>query len=91
MSYKQGKAYNRPDSKVHIRPFIDFHQIDMSESLLPIEDFPNFNEFFYRALKPGSRPIFEQVLFFLFIYLEISFFLDFSLIFHSFFNSKFES
>lgn len=28
----------------------------MTEVLLPVEDFKNFNEFFYRALKPGARP-----------------------------------
>lgn len=28
----------------------------MSEVLLPLEEFKNFNEFFYRALKPGARP-----------------------------------
>lgn len=28
----------------------------MSEVLLPTEDFKNFNEFFYRELKPGARP-----------------------------------
>lgn len=28
----------------------------MSEVLLPVEQFKNFNEFFYRALKPGARP-----------------------------------
>lgn len=28
----------------------------MSEVLLPTEEFKNFNEFFYRALKPNSRP-----------------------------------
>jgi len=28
----------------------------MSEVLLPVEKFKNFNEFFYRALKPDSRP-----------------------------------
>lgn len=28
----------------------------MSEVLLPISEFKNFNEFFYRALKPGARP-----------------------------------
>lgn len=28
----------------------------MSEVLLPLEEFNNFNEFFYRALKPGARP-----------------------------------
>lgn len=33
-----------------------FHGLDMSEVLLPMEEFKNFNEFFYRALKPGARP-----------------------------------
>lgn len=28
----------------------------MSEVLKPVEDFKNFNEFFYRELKPGARP-----------------------------------
>lgn len=28
----------------------------MSEVLLPLEEFKNFNEFFYRALKPEARP-----------------------------------
>jgi phosphatidylserine decarboxylase len=28
----------------------------MSEVLLPLDQFKNFNEFFYRALKPGARP-----------------------------------
>lgn len=28
----------------------------MSEVLLPVSEFKNFNEFFYRALKPGARP-----------------------------------
>lgn len=28
----------------------------MSEVLLPTDQFRNFNEFFYRALKPGARP-----------------------------------
>lgn len=28
----------------------------MSEVLLPAEEFKSFNEFFYRALKPGARP-----------------------------------
>lgn len=28
----------------------------MSEVLLPVEEFKNFNEFFYRKLKPDARP-----------------------------------
>jgi phosphatidylserine decarboxylase len=56
LSIKQGVKYDDPASKSEIEKFINFHQLDMSEVLLPIEDFRNFNEFFYRALKPGARP-----------------------------------
>ncbi|KAI1641273.1 phosphatidylserine decarboxylase-domain-containing protein [Biscogniauxia mediterranea] len=56
LSIKQGKKYDDPASKSQIEPFIQFHQLDMSEVLLPVEEFKNFNEFFYRALKPGARP-----------------------------------
>ncbi|KAI1773405.1 phosphatidylserine decarboxylase-domain-containing protein [Hypoxylon cercidicola] len=56
LSVKQGKKYDDPASKSQILPFVQFHQLDMSEVLLPVEDFKNFNEFFYRALKPGARP-----------------------------------
>ncbi|KAI2640067.1 phosphatidylserine decarboxylase-domain-containing protein [Xylaria nigripes] len=56
LSIKQGKKYDDPASKSQIEPFIAFHQLDMSEVLLSVEEFKNFNEFFYRALKPGARP-----------------------------------
>ncbi|KAJ5668576.1 Phosphatidylserine decarboxylase-related protein [Penicillium maclennaniae] len=56
LSIKQGRKYDDPASTSQIRDFINFHQLDMSEVLLPIEEFRNFNEFFYRALKPGARP-----------------------------------
>ncbi|KAL2867279.1 putative phosphatidylserine decarboxylase Psd2 [Aspergillus lucknowensis] len=56
LSIKQGRKYDDPASASQIRDFINFHQLDMSEVLLPLEDFKNFNEFFYRALKPGARP-----------------------------------
>lgn len=56
LSIKQGKKYDDPASKSQILPFIEFHQLDMSEVLLPVEEFKNFNEFFYRALKPDARP-----------------------------------
>ena len=60
MTISQGKAYDKPGSKKHIRPFIDFHQLNMDESLVAIDDFKNFNEFFYRKLKAGARPIDEE-------------------------------
>ncbi|KAL1853183.1 hypothetical protein VTK73DRAFT_9068 [Phialemonium thermophilum] len=56
LSVKQGKKYDDPASKAEIQKFIEFHRLDMSEVLLPVEEFKNFNEFFYRALKPGARP-----------------------------------
>jgi phosphatidylserine decarboxylase len=56
LSIKQGKKFDDPASKAEIQKFIEFHHLDMSEVLLPIEDFKNFNEFFYRALKPDARP-----------------------------------
>lgn len=56
LSFKQGKKYDDPASVSQIESFISFHQLDMSEVLLPIERFRNFNEFFYRALKPDARP-----------------------------------
>lgn len=56
LSIKQGKKFDDPASKSEIQKFIEFHRLDMSEVLLPVEAFRNFNEFFYRALKPGARP-----------------------------------
>ena len=56
LSIKQGKKYDDPASASQIPGFIAFHKLDMSEVLLPLEEFKTFNEFFYRALKPGSRP-----------------------------------
>lgn len=56
LSVKQGKKFDDPASKDEIEKFIAFHGLDMSEVLLPLEEFNNFNEFFYRALKPDARP-----------------------------------
>ncbi|KAI9705074.1 MAG: hypothetical protein M1836_006857 [Candelina mexicana] len=56
LSVKQGKKYDDPASAREIATFVQFHQLDMSEVLLPMSEFHNFNEFFYRALKPNARP-----------------------------------
>jgi phosphatidylserine decarboxylase len=56
LSIKQGKKYDDPASTAEIPSFIAFHQLDMSEVLLRTSEFKSFNEFFYRALKPGARP-----------------------------------
>lgn len=56
LSIKQGKKYDDPASKAEIPKFIAFHGLDLSEVLLPLNEFKSFNEFFYRALKPEARP-----------------------------------
>ncbi|TKX20593.1 phosphatidylserine decarboxylase proenzyme-2 [Elsinoe australis] len=56
MSFKQGRKYDDPASAAQIPGFINFHQLDMSEVLLPTSQFKSFNEFFYRQLKPDARP-----------------------------------
>lgn len=53
---KQGRKYDDPASTAQIPGFVNFHQLDMTEVLLPIQAFKTFNEFFYRALKPTARP-----------------------------------
>jgi len=57
LSIKQGRKYDDPASKAEIPKFIQFHNLDLSEVLLPLDQFKNFNEFFYRALKPDARPV----------------------------------
>jgi len=59
MTIAQGKKYDDPNSRRDIEPFIKFHQLDENEILEPLSSFRNFNEFFYRKLKPQARPIFE--------------------------------
>lgn len=56
LSVKQGRKYDDPASARDIDAFIKFHQLDMSEVRFPREQFRNFNEFFYRQLKPEARP-----------------------------------
>ncbi|KAF3912585.1 hypothetical protein ABW21_db0207815 [Orbilia brochopaga] len=57
LSRKQGKKYDNPASAREIKPFIAFHQLNIDEVLKPLEEFKTFNEFFYRELKPGARPV----------------------------------
>mmetsp|Transcript_45585 Transcript_45585/g.74289 ORF Transcript_45585/g.74289 Transcript_45585/m.74289 type:complete len:701 (-) Transcript_45585:1096-3198(-) len=57
MTVEFGPRYNDPASKKLIPDFIALHDLDITEVEQPISSFPNFNEFFYRKLKPGVRPI----------------------------------
>lgn len=56
-----GKLMNSQWSKKDIPRFVRVNNIDTSEFLRPINKYQSFNEFFYRKLKPGCRPIGEGV------------------------------
>ena len=57
LSIRQGIKFDEPASRKLIPEFIRYHGISMKEILKPLEEFATFNEFFYRELKPGVRPI----------------------------------
>jgi phosphatidylserine decarboxylase len=48
---------NAPASREKVLPFIARYSLNAEEFASPAESFRNFNEFFYRKLKPGARPI----------------------------------
>lgn len=52
-----GKQMDLPKSKSKILPFITKYGLKEEEFLNHPESFGTFNEFFYRKLKPSSRPI----------------------------------
>ena len=52
-----GSLSNSTASKQKIAPFVKKYNINMSEAEKDINDFTSFNDFFYRKLKPGSRPL----------------------------------
>jgi phosphatidylserine decarboxylase len=54
-----GRRMNKPSSVKKIQTFVDQLDIDMTESLKTVSEFSSFNDFFFRKLKPGSRPIGE--------------------------------
>jgi phosphatidylserine decarboxylase len=58
MSLKQGAKFDSPASVKDIEGFIKFYKLDLSECLET--DYETFNEFFYRKLKPGARPLESQ-------------------------------
>lgn len=61
MSVKQGIKFDHPQLKADINSFIKFHKLDLTECLIsdPLK-FETFNDFFYRKLKPGARPVEAQ-------------------------------
>ncbi|KAG7087240.1 hypothetical protein E1B28_013220 [Marasmius oreades] len=57
LSVKQGIKYDSPESAKEIPEFIEFHRLDRTEILDPLDSFKTFNQFFYRKLKPSARPL----------------------------------
>ncbi len=55
-----GARMDTPKSAGQIEGFIRDFRINREESLEPVESFRSFNEFFYRKLKPGARPLDES-------------------------------
>ncbi|KAK7466343.1 hypothetical protein VKT23_005069 [Stygiomarasmius scandens] len=57
-SVRQGKIYDSPESVGSIESFVKTYNINLDELLEPdINKYTSFNEFFYRQLKPGARPV----------------------------------
>lgn len=54
-----GRKMNKPKSVKKIEKFVNKLNIDMTESVKSINEFINFNDFFFRKLKPNKRPIGE--------------------------------
>ena len=46
-------------SRKYIKGFVKRHKMDLSDYLVPTGGFMSFNDFFYRKLKPGARPLGE--------------------------------
>tara|TARA_R110002049_G_scaffold72490_7_gene187469 strand:+ start:9462 stop:10394 length:933 start_codon:yes stop_codon:yes gene_type:complete len=52
-----GRQMDRPGTRKKIKPFIETYGLDANEFERRPDEFANFNEFFFRKLKPESRPI----------------------------------
>ena len=52
-----GWRMDQPATREKIDPFIQEYDLDANEFVRSPDQFANFNEFFYRKLKPDARPI----------------------------------
>lgn len=52
-----GLMMNWTYSKRKIAPFVEEHEMDMNDYIIPVEGYKNFNQFFYRKLQPHARII----------------------------------
>lgn len=57
VSRMMGWQKNTSRSAKGLAEFVRQYGINMEEAALPLEAFRSFNEFFYRELKPGARPL----------------------------------
>lgn len=56
-SHWYGWKMNRPSTRKLVTPFIQNYGLDATEFVRDVDDFANFNEFFFRELKSEARPI----------------------------------
>lgn len=52
-----GWRMDQPSSRAKVGPFIEQFGVDAAEFAEPVENYRTFNEFFYRRLKSGARPL----------------------------------
>ncbi|KAI0740541.1 phosphatidylserine decarboxylase-domain-containing protein [Earliella scabrosa] len=58
LSVRQGRIYDSPESVKSIPSFIETYTISLDDLEEPdITKYKCFNDFFYRKLKPGARPV----------------------------------
>lgn len=59
ISESYGKKMDAPESVNKIGPFVEKMNVSLEEAEKTLDDFTSFNDFFYRKLKSGSRPVGE--------------------------------
>jgi phosphatidylserine decarboxylase len=59
ISEDRGRHMDSPASRPDIKRFLKLYgnQVAVGDIADPLDSFENFNQFFYRKLKPGARPI----------------------------------
>jgi phosphatidylserine decarboxylase len=57
LTVRRGERYNSSASAREILPFVRLYSIDLSEVEREAHEYATFNEFFFRRLRPGARPV----------------------------------
>lgn len=57
LTVRKGQQFDEPQSARFIQGFVDFYGIDLEEVRDDLASFTTFNQFFYRHLRDGARPI----------------------------------